>query len=158
MARHVERPLVFPMSNPTSKSEAVPADVIAWTSGRAMVATGSPFDPVPWDGREITIGQGNNAFVFRRLGVMVSEAREVTDAMFSAAAERLAHEVGQSDLRSGSLFPRIRELQRVSAAIARAVAAEASASGVGLRRSDEEIARAVAEAMWEPSYSALTAV
>ena len=160
MARHVDRPLVFPMSNPTSKSEAVPADVIAWTSGRAMVATGSPFDPVPWDGREIVIGQGNNAFVFPGvgLGVMVSEAREVTDAMFSAAAERLAHEVGESDLRSGSLFPRIRDLRRVSAMIARAVAAEASASGVGLRRSDEEIARAVAEAMWEPSYPALTAV
>jgi malate dehydrogenase (oxaloacetate-decarboxylating) len=160
MARHVERPLVFPMSNPTSKSEAVPADVIAWTSGRAMVATGSPFEPVPWDGREIVIGQGNNAFVFPGvgLGVMVSEAREVTDAMFSAAAERLAHEVGESDLRSGSLFPRIRDLRRVSAAIARAVAAEASASGVGLRRSDEETARVVAEAMWEPSYPALTAV
>jgi malic enzyme len=158
MARHVARPLVFPMSNPTSKSEAVPADLLAWTDGRALIATGSPFDPVPWDGREIVIGQGNNAFVFPGvgLGVLVSEAREVTDAMFAAAAERLAQEVGEDDLRAGSLFPRIRQLRRVSAAIARAVAAEASASGVGLRRSDEEIARAVADAMWEPRYPALS--
>jgi malate dehydrogenase (oxaloacetate-decarboxylating) len=155
LARHVARPLVFPMSNPTSKSEAHPADVLAWTDGRALVATGSPFEPVAWRGRHVTIGQGNNAFVFPGvgLGVLVSEAREVTDAMFSAAATRLAQEVGDDDLRAGSLFPRIRELRRVSASIARAVAREASTSGVGLRRSEEEIERAVAEAMWEPRYS-----
>jgi malic enzyme len=155
MARHVERPLVFPMSNPTSMSEAVPADVIAWTGGRALVATGSPFDPVPWHGRSITIGQGNNAFVFPGvgLGVIASEAREVTDAMFSAAASRLAQEVGDAELRSGSLFPRVRDLRRVSMAIAQAVAREASASGVGRRLTDAEIARAVSAAMWDPGYA-----
>jgi malic enzyme len=133
MARHSARPLVFPMSNPTSQSEAVPSDILAWTDGRALVATGSPFAPVPWQGREIAIGQGNNAFVFPGvgLGAMVSEAREVTDAMFSAAASRLAQEVGEDDLRAGRLFPQVRDLRRVSAGIAQAVAREASASGVG---------------------------
>jgi malic enzyme len=154
MARHVPRPLVFPMSNPTSKSEARPADVIAWTGGRALVATGSPFDPVAWDGRTITIGQGNNVFVFPGvgLGVLVSEAREVTDSLFAAAAERLAEEVRPEDLAAGSLFPPVREIRRVTARIAEAVAREARERGVGRALSDEELARAVAEAMWEPAY------
>ena len=154
MSRHVERPLVFPMSNPTSKSEAKPADVIAWSDGRALVATGSPFDPVPWQGREIAIGQGNNAFVFpgMGLGVLVSEAREVTDEMFAAAAERLAAEVRPEDLAAGSLFPRIREIRRVTARIAEAVVREARDSGVGRVVDDARIPVAVAEAMWDPRY------
>ena len=154
LARHVQRPLVFPMSNPTSKAEAKPADVIAWSEGRALVATGSPFEPVPWQGREILIGQGNNAFVFPGigLGVLVPEARQVSDAMFAAAARRLADEVSPEDLAAGSLFPRSRELRRVTARIAEAVVREARDSGIGRPLDDGQVATAVAEAIWEPRY------
>jgi malic enzyme len=154
MARHVERPLVFPMSNPTSKSEAKPVDVVAWTEGRALIATGSPFDPVNYNGRSITIGQGNNVFIFpgMGLGVLVSEACEVTDTMFARAAEALAAEVHANDLASGSLFPRVREIRRVTARVAEAVVREARDSGLGRRLDDAEIPKAVAAAMWDPQY------
>lgn len=157
MARHVERPVIFPMSNPTSKSEAKPVDVIAWTEGRALIATGSPFDPVPWEGRTIAIGQGNNAFVFPGigLGVLISEAREVTGSMFSAAADRLAAEVHEADLASGSLFPPIRDIRRVTAAIAEAVVREARDAGVGKPIPDAQIPELVASAMWNPDYPTL---
>lgn len=154
MAKHVERPVIFPMSNPTSKSEAKPADLIAWTDGRALVATGSPFDPVSFDGRTIAIGQGNNAFVFpgMGLGVLVSEAREVTDVLFAAAAEALAAEVHPEDLASGSLFPPVHDIRRVTARVAEAVVRAARDSGVGRAIGDGEIPRAVAAGMWEPAY------
>jgi len=155
MARHAHRPVVFPMSNPTSKSEAKPEDVIRWTEGRALVATGSPFPPVEFDGRRIVIGQGNNSFVFPGvgLGVIVSEAREVTESMFAAAADRLAKEVHAEDLASGSLFPPIHDLRRVTARIAEAVVAEARERGVAARiLEDAQIPEAVASAMWNPSY------
>jgi malic enzyme len=154
MARHVARPMIFPMSNPTSKSEASPADIIEWTQGRALVATGSPFDPVVWAGRTIRIGQGNNAFIFPGvgLGVLVSEAREVTEAMFAAAAHQLADEVRAEDLEAGMLFPPISEIRRVTARIAEAVIREARDSGVGRPIPNEEIPRAVANAVWDPMY------
>jgi malic enzyme len=157
MAQHVERPLVFPMSNPTSKSEATPEDVIRWTAGRALVATGSPFPPVRWNGRLISIGQGNNAFVFpgMGLGVLVSEAREVTDGMFAAAARQLADEVGADDLAAGRLFPPVAEIRRVTTRIAAAVVREARDSGVGRRIEDGDVASVVAAAMWEPRYLAM---
>ena len=159
MARHVERPLVFPMSNPTSCSEATPADVIAWTDGRALVATGSPFDPVSWGGRTIEIGQGNNAFVFPGvgLGVLVSHAHKVTDSMFLAAAEQLAAEVSDERRAAGCLFPRVSELRRVSARIAEAVVRAARQDGVGRPIPDAEIGPAVADAMWQPDYLPLVA-
>jgi malic enzyme len=157
MAAHVERPVVFPMSNPTSKSEAQPSDVLAWSDGRALVATGSPFDPVRRDDRTVRFGQGNNAFVFPGvgLGALVAEAREVTDAMFAAAADRLADEVRADDLAEGSLFPPIPELRRVTAAVAEAVVRQAREDGVGREIADADIPAAVRRAVWEPRYPAL---
>ena len=159
MARHVERPLVFPLSNPTSQSEAIPADVLRWTDGRALVATGSPFAPVDFGGRTFRIGQANNVFVFPGvgLGAIASEAREVTENMFAAAAEALAAEVTPEDLAEGSLFPRIARLRSVTARVAKAVMSEALRSGLATRQIEDPEGE-VAKAMWEPSYIPLDAV
>jgi malic enzyme len=156
MASQVERPVVFPLSNPTSKSEARPADVLAWTDGRALMATGSPFEPVEFGGRTVRIGQGNNAFVFPGvgLGVLVSEAREVTDGMFAAAADTLAEQLPDEDRQDGSLFPRIVGLRRVTAHVAEAVVRQAVSDGVA-RNPPDNPAEAVAAAMWDPVYPAL---
>jgi malic enzyme len=154
MAAHCDRPAILPFSNPTSKSEAIPKDLITWTEGRALVATGSPFAPVAYDGRTIRIGQGNNVFIFPGvgLGVLVSEARVVTDAMFTVAANALAESTSRSDLDSGSLYPRPSELRRISACIAHAVVREARNSGVGRDIPDEQIPKAVTDFMWSPEY------
>ncbi len=154
MGKHVERPVIFPMSNPTSQSEAKPVDIVAWTDGRALIATGSPFDPVHHAGRTIKVGQGNNVYIFPGvgLGALVAEAREVTDGMFAVAAQRLADEVKASDLASGNLFPPAQEIRRVSARIAEAVVREARESGVGRAIPDQDIPRTVAAAMWDPAY------
>jgi malic enzyme len=159
MASHVERPLIFPLSNPTSQSEAVPADLLQWTDARALVATGSPFPPVPWGGREIQIGQANNAFVFPGvgLGVLVSEAREVTEEMFAAAAEALASQVAASDRAEAGIFPRIDDLRRVTVHVAEAVVREAMASGIATHPVKDP-ASAVARAMWDPTYVPMDAV
>jgi malic enzyme len=157
MASHVERPMILPLSNPTSQSEAVPADVIAWTSGRALVAAGSPFDAVTYRGRTIRVGQCNNAFIFpgMGLGALVAEAREVSDQMFRAAAECLAEQVSDVELATGTLYPRVRDLRRVSTRIAFEVAREARESGAGRVLDDAALARAIADAQWEPVYQPL---
>jgi malic enzyme len=155
MAKHVARPLVFPMSNPTSKSEAKPEDVVRWTEGRALIATGSPFEPVQLNGQTHVIGQGNNVFIFPGigLGAMVAEAKEVTLGMFSAAARRLAENVHDAELDTGSLFPPTERIREVTASVAEAVVKAAMAAGVA-RRSfhDRDIHTAVAQAMWTPFY------
>ena len=157
MAKHVPRPVILPMSNPTANSEATPADVMAWTEGRALVATGSPFEPVTYAGRRIVIGQANNAFVFPGvgLGAILSEAREVTDSMFTVAADRLAMVPTESDLATGSLFPSVRDLRTVTAVIAEAVIKEARDCGVGKKIPDDKIPELVAGAMWTPEYPEL---
>ena len=155
MAACVRRPVILPLSNPTKQCEAAPSDLITWTDGQAVVATGSPFEPVEYAGTTFRVGQSNNAYIFPGvgLGALVAEAREVTDGMFRAAAECLASLVSDRDLASGSLFPPIRDLRRVAGSIAEAVARAARDEGVGLTLSDDAIVKAVAAAQWDPRYS-----
>jgi len=157
MARYAERPIVLPLSNPTSQCEAKPADVIRWTNGRALVATGSPFPPVQFGERTFVIGQANNAFVFPGigLGAMVAEARKVTDGMLTAAARALADDVRDDPPEGGSLFPTAARLRRVTARVAIAVVAAARDDRVGRPMKDGEIPDAVRATMWEPCYPEL---
>jgi malate dehydrogenase (oxaloacetate-decarboxylating) len=155
MARHVERPIIFPLSNPTSKSEAVPADLIAWTGGRALVATGSPFPPVIFENRVIHIGQCKNAFIFPGvgLGVLASNARRVTDEMFVAAARALAEFSPALKDETASLFPALEEVRKVSRRVALAVATEAERAGLAEMTTREEVGRRIDEKMWVPRYA-----
>jgi len=157
MAQAVARPLIFPFSNPTSKSEARPEDLIRWTEGRALVATGSPFDPVEHNGAIHQIGQGNNVYIFPGvgLGALVGGAREVTEGMFTVAAETLAAAVSANEIASGSLYPGLRRLRQVSRSIAAAVARQAILDGVAPERSAEEIEQRLDEEIWEPIYPEL---
>lgn len=154
MARYVERPIIFPLSNPTSKSEAVPADLIAWTEGRALVATGSPFEPVTYGGRTFTIGQCNNVFIFPGvgLGVIAVGAKRVTDAMFIAAARALSAFSPARQDPTASLYPALTQVRDVSRAVALAVAAEAVRSGLAAPLSAEEQAARIDATMWTPVY------
>ncbi len=145
LARHVQRPVIFPLSNPTACCEATPADLLAWTDGRAIVATGSPFAPV--DGKPIS--QCNNAYIFPGLGlgVLAVGARRVTDGMFMAAAQALAA------LRPADrLLPPITKLREVSVEIAMAVAKEAEREGLAEPHSDDDRRARVLAQMWEPRY------
>jgi malate dehydrogenase (oxaloacetate-decarboxylating) len=157
MARHVERPIIFPLSNPTSKSEAVPADLIDWTGGRALIATGSPFPDVSSHGQTIAIGQCNNMFIFPGvgLGVLASHARHVTNDMFVAAARALsACSPARSD-PTASLYPRVEDVRDVSQRVAIAVGLAAQRAGVAEQTSQEELERRVAAHMWVPHYARL---
>ena len=157
MAEHCERPAIFPFSNPTSKSEAIPSDLLHWTNGKALIATGSPFSPVRFGDRTIHIGQGNNVYVFPGvgLGALVSHAREVNDEMFAAAAAALAQCATAEDLSAGMLYPPLRQLRAVTARVAEAVAKAARDTHVGRDMADEAIGEAVRSAMWFPSYPQL---
>jgi len=158
MAAHVERPVIMPLSNPTSRSEAVPAALIAWTDGRALVATGSPFDPVVHEDTTYRIAQANNALVFPGLGlgVAVARARRVSDRMLAAAADAVA---GLSDATTpgAALLPPVDNLREVSATVAVAVARAAVADGLAEVTLDNPIQQ-VHEAMWQPEYARVEAV
>jgi len=158
MARHVERPAIFALSNPTSKTEVLPADALAWSEGRALVATGSPFEPVVRGTLHHRIGQGNNVFCFPGigLGVIASAARCVTDGMLLSAARAVAGEVPASSVRDGCVYPEMDDLRPVSRAVALAVALTAISEGVaevGPESADAEAVAAHMDAhMWHPDY------
>jgi malate dehydrogenase (oxaloacetate-decarboxylating) len=155
MASHVEHPIIFPLSNPTSRSEANPADLLAWTDGRALIATGSPFPDVRHAGRTIHISQCNNVFVFPGvgLGVIAARARRVTDEMFVAAARALGELAPARRDRQAALLPSVEDVRAVARHVALAVAAEAQRAGVADATSAEELARRVDSAMWQPRYA-----
>jgi len=154
MAGQVDRPVFFPLSNPTSSSEAKPADLLEWTEGRALIATGSPFEPVTIGGKTHTIGQANNVFIFpgMGLGAIVAEARQITDEMFLLAARTLAEMVPEERLAMGALYPAVGDLREVSRQIAARVVCQSRDCGVGRLYRDDEVADAIDAAMWFPDY------
>ena len=153
MAEHVARPVIFPLSNPTSKSEATPSDLINWTEGRALVATGSPYPPVVYGDRVIQIGQCNNSFIFPGvgLGVLASGARRVTDAMFVAAARVLSEFAPVLRNPEAPLYPPLEKVRDVSFKVALEVAREAQRTGLAEVESDE-LEKSVSKRMWQPHY------
>lgn len=160
MAEHCDRPLIMPMSNPTSLSEAHPSDLLSWTGGRALVATGSPFGPVTFGNQVFVIGQANNALVFPGLGLgaILVKASRITARMIRAAADAVASAV-DSDAAGAPLLPQVEALRETSVAVAVAVAAAATQDGVA-RQSvrDADLEAAVREAMWEPAYRPIKAL
>jgi len=154
MARKVDRPIIFPLSNPTSKSEAKAEDLIRWTDGRALVASGSPFAPVSFKGRKIPIAQCNNVYIFPAMGlaVVASGARRVTEPMMLAAARALGANSPALKDPSASLLPPLPDIRRVAADIAVAVGIEAQRDGVAPKLSEDELRRRVQETQWTPIY------
>jgi malic enzyme len=155
MAARVPAPIVLPLSNPTANAEATAADVLAWSQGRALVATGSPFAPVPIGGGAVRIvGQANNVFIFPGvgLGAIVSRTRAVSDEMFLVAARTLADLTTDARLRKGALYPPLADLRPISRAVAVAVARDAIRAGTARIAPGEEIEAAVDAAMWTPAY------
>jgi malate dehydrogenase (oxaloacetate-decarboxylating) len=155
MAAHVERPMVFPLSNPTDRIEAAPADVINWTGGRALVATGTPWDPVTYRGTDYAIGQANNALAYPGigLGTIVARATRVTDGMLLAAAEAIASLVEVNEPGAG-LLPHVGNLRVTSSTVAVAVARAAAQDGVA-RADLTSPVQAVHDAMWRAAYPPL---
>ena len=154
MAEHVEMPVILPMSNPTSISEAIPEDLLRWTEGRALVATGSPFDDVEIAGGQQRIGQANNVFVFPGLGLgtIVSGAREVTDSMISAAAAALASGLSDAELADRCLMPEVSRLWDICGDVALAVASQAMRDGVAEKRNIDDLKQALTDYRWRPEY------
>jgi len=154
MAGKVERPIIFPLSNPTSRSEATAEDLIRWTDGRALVASGSPFAPVSYGGRKIPMAQCNNIYIFPAmgLGLVASGALRVTAAMLLAAARTLGGHSPALKNPSASLLPPLTELRSVAAQIAIAVGLEAQKDGVAPRISEDELRQRVLKMQWTPAY------
>jgi malate dehydrogenase (oxaloacetate-decarboxylating) len=157
MAAHTARPIIFPLSNPRLRAEAAPADLIAWTEGRALIATGSPFGPVTHKGVTYVIGQVNNAMLYPGLclGAIVSRARRISDGMFAAAASAVSSLVAVRQ-PGASLLPHIDDLRSVSVTVAVAVAEAAAAEGLAGIELDD-IVQQVQESMWQPEYRQIQA-
>ncbi len=154
MAGSVARPVILPMSNPTANTEATPKDLLEWTDGQALVATGSPFEPVTLGQRVVHIGQGNNVFVFPALGLgaLLAGAREVSDDMITRVAKTLAGQITEAELGRGSLYPAIARLRDITAVCAAAVCEQAFDEGLATAERPDDFEAAAREAMWWPEY------
>jgi len=154
MARHTQRPVIFPLSNPTSQSEATPADLLRWTEGRALVGTGSPFAPVEVDGRMVRISQINNSYIFPglALGILVSRATRVTDAMIMSAAKTLAGLSPTCQDKNAPLLPPVRDSRKIALVIAEAVARQAIAEGVAAIENSATLSQQLRAYVWQPVY------
>jgi malate dehydrogenase (oxaloacetate-decarboxylating) len=157
MASHVQRPVIFPLSNPTERSEATPADIDAWTEGRAVIGTGSPFPPLERNGKIFRVDQTNNAYVYPGigLGAIAVKAKRISDAMFLAAARTIAALSPAKRDPQANLLPPLVEIRNVTFHVAQAVAKEAVAEGLAgiTPDGDEAIAAAIKAIMWEPVYA-----
>ncbi|MCX5746210.1 MAG: NAD-dependent malic enzyme [Proteobacteria bacterium] len=154
LAARVARPVIFPLSNPTSRAEAAPADLVAWSDGRALIGTGSPFPAVIHDGRAVEIAQTNNSYIFPGvgLGVLAASARRVTEGMFMASARALATLSPASREPTAPLLPPVGELRTVAIVIARAVAKQAMREGVAEPIDDATLEAHIATQIWQPVY------
>jgi len=157
MAGCCERPVIFPLSNPTSKAECTPSEALLHSDGRALVATGSPFEPVIFKGRKHVIGQCNNVFIFPGigLGALISEASRITDSMFLAAARTLANYTCSNATDDGSLYPSVRDLRAVSRLVAFKIAQTARDEELGRSLDDKAIEAAIEDFCWEPEYGSM---
>lgn len=153
MAKNTERPIIFPLSNPTSKSEATPEDLLKWTDGKALIGTGSPFAPVKIGGREVCINQTNNSYIFPglALGIVASKARRVSDAMIATSARTLARLSPVEQDKNANLLPPIEKSRELSRVIAEAVARQAIAEGLSELKTSE-VEDALGANVWEPEY------
>ena len=154
MARHVRRPVIFPLSNPDTRSEASPRDLLQWTEGRALVGTGSPFPPVEFEGKSIPISQTNNSYIFPglALGILVSRAQFVTDNMIMAAAKALASMSPSARDANAALLPGIAKSRELSLVIAEAVSKQAIADGVAEKTSEAALREGLRAYVWQPVY------
>lgn len=157
MMSYCKRPIIFPLSNPTSRAEATPQDLLEWSEGQALVATGSPFDPVQINGRTIEIAQCNNSYIFPGVGlaVVASGARRVTDKMMMAAAMALSELAPAIKSHEGRLLPELPRIREVSVHIARAVIRQAIEEGHAQPMSDQAIDEAIRQTLWDPRYESL---
>jgi malate dehydrogenase (oxaloacetate-decarboxylating)(NADP+) len=158
MAELNEHPIIFALSNPTSKAECTAEEAYTWTKGRAIYASGSPFPPVVLNGKTYVPGQGNNAYVFPGigLGVIACAAKHVTDRIFSQAARALAEMVLPSDLELGRMYPSLKRIHEVSAHIGAAVAKVAFKDGLARVEKPADVEKLVKDAMWMPVYQKYT--
>ncbi|MCR6551872.1 oxaloacetate-decarboxylating malate dehydrogenase, partial [Aeromonas sp. CPF2-S1] len=154
MLQHCERPMVFPLSNPTANCEALPEDIYRWSKGKAIVATGSPFKDVSYEGQEFRVGQGNNVFIFPGVGLaaIVSQIREITPDVFTTAAFALAECVSEVDLAKGAVYPRIRELRSISVHVATAVLKDIVRRDPSHPLIGQDLQQHILNHMWEPVY------
>jgi len=154
MHRACARPVIMPLSNPTSAAEATPADLLTWTDGHAIIATGSPFAPVQHRDRTHRFGQGNNVFIFPALGLatLLGDTGLVTDTMITTTAEALATQLTEDELEAGLLYPDVERLREVTAAVTTAVLIGARHEGITRAQLPDDVAAYVAENMWDPAY------